>query len=115
MNYVLHLAALGCVPRSIKEPVTTNNVNISGFLNMLVTALDGKIKRFVYAASSKEINENRDPSSFTPNSTRRHEAVVLGVARKQFLEMDLTPLKKEVSMVYNVKGVLKKCDVNAKF
>ena len=52
VDYVLHEAALGSVPRSIKDPVTTNAVNISGFLNMLVAARDAKVKRFVYAASS---------------------------------------------------------------
>lgn len=52
MEYVLHEAALGSVPRSIKDPITTNEVNISGFLNMLVAARDAGIKRFIYAASS---------------------------------------------------------------
>ena len=51
-DYVLHEAALGSVPRSIKDPVTSNDVNISGFLNMLVAARDAGVKRFVYAASS---------------------------------------------------------------
>jgi UDP-N-acetylglucosamine 4-epimerase len=52
VEYVLHQAALGSVPRSIEDPITTNETNISGFLNMLVAARDAKIKRFVYAASS---------------------------------------------------------------
>jgi len=52
IDYVLHEAALGSVPRSIKDPITTNEVNVSGFLNMLVAARDEKVKRFVYAASS---------------------------------------------------------------
>ena len=52
VDYVLHQAALGSVPRSIADPVTTNEVNVSGFLNMLVAARDQKVKRFVYAASS---------------------------------------------------------------
>jgi UDP-N-acetylglucosamine 4-epimerase len=51
-DYVLHEAALGSVPRSIKDPITTNEVNSGGFLNMLVAARDAKIKRFIYAASS---------------------------------------------------------------
>lgn len=51
-DYVLHQAALGSVPRSIEDPVTTNQNNIDGFLNMLVAARDAKVKRFVYAASS---------------------------------------------------------------
>ena len=52
VDYVLHEAALGSVPRSIKDPITTNDVNIGGFLNMLVAARDAKVKRFVFAASS---------------------------------------------------------------
>ena len=52
VDYVLHQAALGSVPRSINDPATTNDVNVSGFLNMLVAAKDEKVKRFVYAASS---------------------------------------------------------------
>ena len=57
-DYILHQAALGSVPRSIEDPITTNNVNISGFLNMLVTARDAKIKRFVYAASSSTYGDH---------------------------------------------------------
>jgi UDP-N-acetylglucosamine 4-epimerase len=52
VDYVLHQAALGSVPRSIKDPITTNDVNVSGFLSMLTAARDAKVKRFVYAASS---------------------------------------------------------------
>jgi len=52
MEYVLHEAALGSVPRSIKDPGTTNAVNISGFLNMILAARDASVKRFVFAASS---------------------------------------------------------------
>lgn len=52
IDFVLHQAALGSVPRSINDPIATNEVNISGFLNMLVAARDNKVKRFVYAASS---------------------------------------------------------------
>lgn len=51
-DYVLHEAALGSVPRSIADPITTNDVNISGFLNMLVASRDAGVKRFIYAASS---------------------------------------------------------------
>jgi UDP-N-acetylglucosamine 4-epimerase len=50
--YVLHQAALGSVPRSIVDPLVSNAVNVSGFLNMLVAARDAKVKRFVYASSS---------------------------------------------------------------
>jgi len=52
VNFVLHQAALGSVPRSIQDPIRTNNANIDGFLNMLVAARDAEVKRFVYAASS---------------------------------------------------------------
>ena len=52
VDYVLHQAALGSVPRSIKDPITSNDVNVSGFLNMLVAARDNGVKRFVFAASS---------------------------------------------------------------
>ena len=55
VDYVLHEAALGSVPRSIKDPITTNAVNIGGFLNMLVAARDAGVKRFVYAASSLDL------------------------------------------------------------
>lgn len=58
VDYVLHEAALGSVPRSIKDPITTNEVNISGFLNMLVAARDAKVKRFIYAASSSTYGDS---------------------------------------------------------
>ncbi len=58
MDFVLHQAALGSVPRSINDPVTTNNVNIGGFVNMLVAARDSGIKRFVYAASSSTYGDH---------------------------------------------------------
>ncbi len=59
-DYVLHQAALGSVPRSIEDPVTTNANNISGFLNMLVAARDAGVKRFVYAASSSTYGDHPD-------------------------------------------------------
>lgn len=59
IDYVLHEAALGSVPRSIKDPVTTNDVNITGFLNMLVAARDAGVKRFVYAASSSTYGDSK--------------------------------------------------------
>lgn len=52
VDYVLHQAALGSVPRSLKDPIKSNDVNVSGFLNMLVASRDNGVKRFVYAASS---------------------------------------------------------------
>jgi UDP-N-acetylglucosamine 4-epimerase len=58
VDYVLHQAALGSVPRSIHDPITTNDVNVSGFLNMLVASRDAKVKRFVYAASSSTYGDS---------------------------------------------------------
>lgn len=58
VDYVLHQAALGSVPRSIKDPITSNEVNVSGFLNMLVASRDNGIKRFVYAASSSTYGDS---------------------------------------------------------
>lgn len=58
IDIVLHQAALGSVPRSINDPITTNEVNISGFLNMLVAACDQKVQRFVYAASSSTYGDS---------------------------------------------------------
>ena len=58
-DYVLHQAALGSVPRSIKDPITTNDVNVSGFLNMITAARDAKVKRFVYAASSSTYGDSQ--------------------------------------------------------
>ena len=59
VDYVLHQAALGSVPRSLKDPITSNEVNVSGFLNMLVAARDAKVKRFVYAASSSTYGDSQ--------------------------------------------------------
>lgn len=59
VDFVLHQAALGSVPRSIKDPITSNDVNVSGFLNMLVAARDNGIKRFVYAASSSTYGDSK--------------------------------------------------------
>jgi UDP-N-acetylglucosamine/UDP-N-acetylgalactosamine 4-epimerase len=59
-DYVLHQAALGSVPRSIEDPITTNENNISGFLNMLVAARDARVRRFVYAASSSTYGDHPD-------------------------------------------------------
>ncbi len=59
VDYVLHQAALGSVPRSINDPITTNDVNISGFLNMLIASRDAKVKRFVYAASSSTYGDSQ--------------------------------------------------------
>jgi UDP-N-acetylglucosamine 4-epimerase len=58
VDYVLHQAALGSVPRSVEDPITTNSVNITGFLNMLTAARDATVKRFVYAASSSTYGDH---------------------------------------------------------
>ena len=58
MDFVLHQAALGSVPRSIADPITSNDVNVGGFLNMLIAARDAEVKRFVYAASSSTYGDS---------------------------------------------------------
>jgi len=60
VDYVLHQAALGSVPRSIKDPQTSNEVNVTGFLNMLVAARDAGVKRFIYAASSSTYGDSEN-------------------------------------------------------
>lgn len=59
IDYVLHQAALGSVPRSIKDPITSNEVNVSGFLNMLIASRDNGVKRFVFAASSSTYGDSQ--------------------------------------------------------
>ncbi len=58
ISYVLHQAALGSVPRSINDPITSNEVNVNGFLNMLVASRDAGVKRFIYAASSSTYGDS---------------------------------------------------------
>jgi UDP-N-acetylglucosamine 4-epimerase len=58
VDYVLHQAALGSVPRSLEDPITTNAANIDGFLNILLAARDANVKRFVYAASSSTYGDH---------------------------------------------------------
>ena len=60
VSIVLHQAALGSVPRSVKDPVTSNEVNVSGFLNMLVASRDEGVQRFVYAASSSTYGDSKE-------------------------------------------------------
>lgn len=60
VDYVLHQAALGSVPRSINDPITTNNTNVNGFLNMLVAARDTGVTSFTYAASSSTYGDHPD-------------------------------------------------------
>jgi len=68
IDYVSHQAALGSVPRSISDPVTSNEVNVSGFVNMLTAAKDSKVKAFVYASSSSVYGDE-------PNLPKREEKV----------------------------------------
>lgn len=58
IDYVLHQAALGSVPRSLKDPLMTNQVNVNGFLNMLWASKEAKVKRFIYAASSSTYGDS---------------------------------------------------------
>lgn len=58
VDYVLHQAALGSVPRSIHDPILSNDVNVTGFLNMLVASRDAGVKRFIYAASSSTYGDS---------------------------------------------------------
>jgi UDP-N-acetylglucosamine/UDP-N-acetylgalactosamine 4-epimerase len=60
VDYVLHQAALGSVPRSIEDPINTNRANIDGFLNILVASKDANVRRFVYAASSSTYGDHPD-------------------------------------------------------
>ena len=60
IDFVLHQAALGSVPRSIKDPLTSSNVNIQGFLNVMVASRDSDVKRLVYAASSSTYGDHKD-------------------------------------------------------
>ena len=64
IDYVLHQAAIGSVPRSIKDPIFTSDVNIAGFLNMLIAARDANVKRFVYAASSSTYGDSIELPKF---------------------------------------------------
>ena len=67
MDYVLHEAALGSVPRSIADPVTSTEINITGFVNMLFAAVQAKVKRFVYAASSSTYGDSRELRKWRQN------------------------------------------------
>lgn len=60
INYVFHEAALGSIPRSIADPITTNDVNVGGFLNMLVASRDCGVKRFIFAASSSTYGDSKE-------------------------------------------------------
>jgi len=68
VQYVLHQAALGSVPRSVKDPITSNDVNVSGFLNMITAARDAGVKRFVYASSSSVYGDHPALPKFEENT-----------------------------------------------
>jgi len=71
VDYVLHQAALGSVPRSLEDPLSTHAANNTGFLNMLVAARDAKVRRFVYAASSSTtVTTPACPRSRTSSASR---------------------------------------------
>ena len=76
VDYVLHQAALGSVPRSIADPITTNANNIDGFLNMLVAARDASVQRFVYAASSSTYGDHPAFLSALVNSEVRDDSEI---------------------------------------
>ena len=67
VDYVLHQAALGSVPRSIKNPINTNNTNINGFLNILIASKDSNVRRFVYASSSSVYGDHPALPKFEDN------------------------------------------------
>ncbi len=68
VQFVLHQAALGSVPRSVKDPITSNDVNVSGFLNMITAARDAGVKRFVYASSSSVYGDHPALPKFEENT-----------------------------------------------
>jgi len=68
VQYVLHQAALGSVPRSVKDPITSNDVNVSGFLNIITAARDAGVKRFVYASSSSVYGDHPALPKFEENT-----------------------------------------------
>lgn len=70
VDFILHQAALGSVPRSIKDPVTSTQVNVDGFLNVMVAARDAGVKRFVYASSSSVYGDRRDLPQRETNTGR---------------------------------------------
>jgi len=96
MDYVLHQAALGSVPRSINDPVKTNSVNISGFLNMLTAARDAKVNRFVYAASSSTYGDSKAlPKLEDEIALLRSEVDILkGALRNKIARHEISMIKK---------------------
>jgi len=62
IDFVLHQAAIGSMPRSINDPITTHDVNVTGFLNMLIETRDNGVKRFIYAASSSTYGDSTEPT-----------------------------------------------------
>ena len=85
VDYVLHQAALGSVPRSLADPIATNAANVTGFLNMLVAARDAKVQRFVYAASSSHLRRSSRPAQ----GRGRHRRAAQPLCRHQICERAL--------------------------
>lgn len=88
VDYVLHQAALGSVPRSIEDPITANRNNIDGFLNMLVAARDAEVRRFVYAASSSPVIVTGEEHRFLASEQLREAGIELGVSSTWLLISD---------------------------
>ena len=81
IDIILHEAALGSIPRSINDPITTNDVNVNGFLNMLVSARDSGVKRFIFATSSSVYGD----SQVLPKSENNIEHPLSPLFIKQYI------------------------------
>ena len=101
VDYVFHQAALGSVPRSIENPVITNEVNVGGFLNMLVSSKDNKIKRFIYASSSSVYGdvesspktEDEIGSQLSPYAISKFTNEIYAKNFKQIFDLDTVGLR----------------------
>ena len=103
IDYILHQAALGSVPRSIDDPIRTNQSNIDGFLNILVAAKEAKVTRFVYAASSSTYGDHQELPKIEDRIGRRfnmEEALALleGELREQAAETGADPETLETTL-----------------
>ena len=90
VDYVLHQAALGSVPRSIKDPITSNDVNVSGFLNMLVASRDAGVKRFIYAASSSTYGDSESLPKVEELAAKTNLFTPLSLAATSIFKKPLT-------------------------
>ncbi len=103
VDYVLHQAALGSVPRSIKDPITSNEVNVSGFLNILVASKEASVKRFVYAASSSTYGDSK--------SMPKVEEVIGMIFLGKVIKVSLAVLPLILEFIFTIcyLGFLAKC------